>query len=317
MADVELTVIIPVYNGMPYLPEAIDSILVQKSPRFEVLIINDGSRDETVFYLNTIADDRVRIIHQENRGLCATMNRGFEEARAAIVARMDQDDISHPNRLERQFDYLKAHPEVDCVFSLTHKFGAKRSWKNIDKYQLDLVYGLTRAYDPRRDGSLLHSTMMGKRAMFLNLGGYRPAYFPADDWDLSLRMAEKYGVNVLAEPLVMYRFHDRANTYRYFTEMQHRRRWAEDCAYRRSKGLGEEGFEEYLGRSKQSKIRYFNRKRKDTAKFYMRRAGQEFLDSGYLGMVHCLLLATLLDPLSTFRRLIRLRENMFSGSASK
>ena len=93
--SIDLTVIVPIYNGMPHLAETIDSILVQRRPRFELLLINDGSSDEgrTKSYLDSLIDSRVRVIHKDNEGLCLTLNLGFREARGSYVARIDQDDL--------------------------------------------------------------------------------------------------------------------------------------------------------------------------------------------------------------------------------
>ena len=83
----QITVGIPVYNGMPYLPESVESILRQDYNDFEILIINDGSTDDSVDYLHSLRDPRLRILHQENRGLTATLNRMLSEATTPWLAR--------------------------------------------------------------------------------------------------------------------------------------------------------------------------------------------------------------------------------------
>src|SRR5215467_10319740 len=105
---IDLTVIVPIHNGMPHLAETIDSILVQRRPSFELLLINDGSNDEgrIKIGLGSLTDSRVRVIHKDNEGLCLTMNLGFREARGNYVARVDQDDLCAPCRFEVQHTYL-------------------------------------------------------------------------------------------------------------------------------------------------------------------------------------------------------------------
>ena len=194
--SIDLTVIVPIYNGMPHLAETIDSILVQRRPRFELLLINDGSSDEgrTKSYLDSLTDSRVRVIHKDNEGLCLTMNLGFREARGSYVARVDQDDLCAPHRFEVQHTYLESHRTVDVVFSHTYKFGDKQVWHNPDKMSGGTAQRRVVTYDALQHGSILHSTMMGRRSVFLDIGGYRQAYYPADDYDLGLRLTEQYTV---------------------------------------------------------------------------------------------------------------------------
>lgn len=309
MHDPALTVIIPVYNGHAYLPETVEAVLSQdRGPLFELLIVDDGSTDQSLTYLRSLDDPRIRIIEQNHEGLPATMNRGIEQALAPIIARVDQDDICIPGRMKRQFEYLRANPEVDCVFSLVERFGASRRWIWHDKVSGELLDG-RRRYDPGKDGCLLHNTLMGKRDAFLHVGGYRSAFYPSDDWDLLLRLSERCTVHVIPEALVRYRFHAGANTYHYYWKMQQVCRWAEDCARRRIAGQEEDDFDEYLERSTRPLHRHWNNKRKDRAGFYMRKAGQRFLDGHYLSPFwHCLL-GALLDPIAIYSRVRNLWRN--------
>src|SRR4030042_1971241 len=100
-----------VYNGEKYLKEAVESILNQTFRDFEFIIINDGSTDGTGAILASYQqkDARIRIYNQENQGLIASLNRGCQLARGEYIARMDADDISLPQRLQRQLDYMEAH----------------------------------------------------------------------------------------------------------------------------------------------------------------------------------------------------------------
>ena len=106
MSAPSLTVAMSVYNNGPYVGEAIDSILGQSFGDFEFMIVNDGSTDETPAVIDdrAVRDSRIRVIHQENRGFIASLNRLFAEARSPWIARMDGDDISHPERLDFHSD---------------------------------------------------------------------------------------------------------------------------------------------------------------------------------------------------------------------
>src|SRR5688572_5358734 len=112
-----VSVVLPVYNGQQYIHEAVSSIQNQSFQDFEFLIVDDGSTDDTPAILQEFArrDDRIRLYHQENSGLISSLNRMCRVARGLYIARMDADDISLPNRLRRQIDYLDSHSDVGIV----------------------------------------------------------------------------------------------------------------------------------------------------------------------------------------------------------
>ena len=109
-----ISVLMPVYNAAPYLAEAIESILNQTFTDFEFLIIDDGSTDRSAEIVNAYArkEERIRFLSRENRGLPATLNELASMARAPLLARMDADDISTPDRFEKQVAFLADSPDV-------------------------------------------------------------------------------------------------------------------------------------------------------------------------------------------------------------
>jgi glycosyltransferase involved in cell wall biosynthesis len=107
-----VTVLMPVYNGEKHLREAIESILNQTFRDFELLIINDGSNDNSEKIILSYSDQRIRLINQENNGLSNSLNKGINLSNGEFVARMDQDDISLNNRLEEQIKFMDANPDV-------------------------------------------------------------------------------------------------------------------------------------------------------------------------------------------------------------
>lgn len=119
-----VTVLMPVYNGAAYLREAIDSILAQTFGDFELLILNDGSTDDSAAIARSYGDPRIRVHdNPRNLKLIATLNLGLALARGRYVARMDGDDIAHPERLARQVAFLDDHPEVGVVGCWLETFG--------------------------------------------------------------------------------------------------------------------------------------------------------------------------------------------------
>ena len=110
-----VSVILPVYNGSKTIKRAVESILSQTFGDFEFLIINDGSKDDTPEILDSFDDNRIRILHQENRGLVFSLNRGIKNSQGKYIARMDADDIALPDRLQKQVDFMGKNPSVGIL----------------------------------------------------------------------------------------------------------------------------------------------------------------------------------------------------------
>lgn len=200
----KISVILPVYNGKTYLEESINSILSQSYADFELLIINDGSKDESDVLIDQFNDPRIRIFHQQNMGLAATLNKGISLSRGEFIARQDQDDVSFSTRFEKQLQFLEAHPGVGMV-------GASAEiWNN---GQL-----VTRYHQHPTDPNLLkisllfnnyfvHSSVMIRRTVFDNVGVYSEdkSRQPPEDYELWSRISRQYKVANLSETLLAYR----------------------------------------------------------------------------------------------------------------
>jgi glycosyltransferase involved in cell wall biosynthesis len=299
MKSPEVTIVIPVYNGARYLGETIHSFLSQSFKNFELLAIDDGSTDASSDIVRSFKDDRVRLIRQKNSGLVYTLNRGIEEARAPYIARSDQDDISFPDRLERQINAINSHPDVVGVLSYYIKFGSRHRWFNSDKFTV--VKSQVTKYEPLKDGCLLASTLLAKTGALRSIHGYRQDYYPADDFDLECRLAEAGKVLVMREPLVAYRFHAASNTYQVFADMRQKMSWTRDSYHRRSQNLEELTFDQFLAAQPQRMVR----NRIDTAKLQMRIAGQHYLDGRYFRSAGHLLAALTLDPKEIVERVMQ------------
>lgn len=294
MMNLEVSVLVPIYNGSAYLAETIRSLLSQTFRDFELLAIDDGSTDASAEIVRSFKDERVRLIQKKNGGLCEALNLGIAEAKAPYIARCDQDDISYPERLERQLQVMREHPEALGLFAYSTKFGSRRRWSNADK--MIMAKGEVKDYQPMEDGCVLCSTMLAQTAALRSIGGFRQAYYPADDWDMECRLAEAGRVLILREPLIAYRFQTSANTYRVFAEMQKKARWTKDSYRRRLQSTPELTFEQFLRSQPNGIFLRLRRYRKDSAKLHMRTAGQRYLDGQYAAAAVHLLAAVLLQP---------------------
>lgn len=202
-----VSVIMPVHNAAPFLREAITSILGQTFTDFELIIVNDGSTDGSGAIIDSFSDARIRAFHQANQGISAALNAGIEQAHAPLIARMDADDVSLPERLARQVDFLRTHPNVAVVASFV-------DFLNVDG-EVTGVWDTDRAAHDEasidgllpRTNCIAHPTVMLRREA-LGALRYDPRQHGAEDWDLWLRLRSRgHRIAKIPEALVRYRMH--------------------------------------------------------------------------------------------------------------
>lgn len=189
-----ISVILPFFNAQDFLEEAIDSVLNQTFKNFELILINDGSYDDSLSIAESFKniDNRVKIITQCNRGMAIALNKGIELSKADIIARMDGDDICHPDRLKMQFEKLKSMPENSLVSTLVQPFsihkiseGSQRYfyWLNSKVSHDQIIEGLF------KESPIIHPSVMFTKKAFLDSGKYLE-YNGPEDYDLWLKMAQ-------------------------------------------------------------------------------------------------------------------------------
>ncbi|WP_153133165.1 glycosyltransferase family 2 protein [Dechloromonas hortensis] len=202
-----VSVVLPVYNGEAYLREAVESILAQTFGDFELIVINDGSKDGSGEILRELAarDPRVVLVERPNAGLVTTLNEGVARARAEFIARMDADDVARPERFGLQYARLVAEPQLGVLGS---------SIQIIDKvggFIRQGDYPVTPAETLRfleHGCPVAHPAVMMRRDAVLKAGGYRKVFSHCEDYDLWLRISELgYCIANLPQPLLNYRMH--------------------------------------------------------------------------------------------------------------
>jgi len=204
MTEPRVSVIMPVYNGAADLRRALDSVLNQTFRDFEVIAINDGSKDESGALLDGVADPRVTVIHQENMGLAATLNRGLSLARGELIARQDQDDLSHPERFARQVAQMDK--DADCILLGTAAdiwIGDEPTERGHDHPTRHEIL----AFELLFNNPFVHSSIMMRREAVLAVGGYTTDRDrqPPEDYELWSRMSRYGKVANLADRLLVYR----------------------------------------------------------------------------------------------------------------
>jgi GT2 family glycosyltransferase len=202
-----LSVMMPVYNGAAYLREAIDSVLAQTVQDFELLIMDDGSTDDTPAILEHYAgqDQRVRLFLRPHQGLIASCNELLRLATTEIVAVAHADDICLPDRLERQLAVMSEDSSLWILGTtaiLIDKRGRQRRRWRVPTGSVAVNSELERRC------CMVHSSCMMRAGNILAIGGYRPAYECAEDYDLFLRASEHGKVDNLAMVGVLYRQHE-------------------------------------------------------------------------------------------------------------
>jgi glycosyltransferase involved in cell wall biosynthesis len=199
----KITVLMSVYNGEKHLKESIDSILNQTFEDFEFLIITDPSTDKSIEIIKSYTDKRIKLVQNEQKqGLVNSLNIGLDIANGKYIARMDCDDISLPQRLQKQFDFMETHPDIGICGSLVQPFGAGNHiiWRTPEHHD-QIVSKMIFA------SSLFHPTVMIRKSSINGLY-YDPECTEAEDYEFWARIADKIEFANIQEILVKYRVHE-------------------------------------------------------------------------------------------------------------
>ncbi len=301
-----ISVLMPVYNGERFIRQAIDSILNQTYPHFEFVIVNDGSTDGTAAILDEYAarDSRVRPIHQRNMDQPAALNVGIEAASYDWIAIIDHDDISLPNRLEREVQTIQANPTVRAVGAWAHEVDER------GRIMGDITIGPPTVADFRRMRAqnswvtFVHASVMFHRPTVQALGGYRPAFGSAADSDLWSRIADEHDLITIPEFLVHYRVHLSSMSYTRFFEQTEVVRWIRACQDARRAGEPEPTIDELQDREGGVlRLKRLLVIRQDLLSLLLRRRRVARWEdrSGYAAAMF--ILASFLDPMRSYRRI--------------
>jgi glycosyltransferase involved in cell wall biosynthesis len=201
-SKVQISVLLPVYNGEKYLKDSIDSILNQSFIDFELIIVNDGSNDNSDIIIKSYTDGRIKYIkHNLNTGLVNSLNAAIATAKGKFLARMDQDDIAQQNRLELQYQFLEKNETCVLLGTQIKVLGnniISKMYCESDELKTALIFGNTFA----------HSTIMMRKSIIDRYQlKYETDYEHAEDYGLWIRLSNYGDINNLNEVGVMYRKH--------------------------------------------------------------------------------------------------------------
>jgi glycosyltransferase involved in cell wall biosynthesis len=205
-----VTVLLTCYNHLPYLREAWNSLLSQTYSDWEVIALDDGSTDGTREWLRSLSDPRLRVVLNEvNLGTYETLNVGLRLAAGEFVAVFNDDDLWAPTKLSRQVDMMDSHPAVGLVH--TDGWFIDGEGRERRDSPLGFEFPRTETGDQRLAliyaNKIIASAVLTRRECFSQLGEFNRAYFGSGDWEMWLRIADRWHIGFVPEPLTMYRVH--------------------------------------------------------------------------------------------------------------
>jgi glycosyltransferase involved in cell wall biosynthesis len=205
------TVVLPVFNGEATIGDTINSVIGQTFEDFELLVINDGSTDDTRSIVEGVLDDRLKLFNFENRGLAASRNRGIKKSKAKLIAFIDADDIWMADKLQHQIDKITANQSAGLVYSWTDFIDEKGQFLN-------------RGSRSRVEGDVFRTLLTDnfvncgsnpliRKSVFDDVGMFDETVNAAADWDMWLRIANKYSFTYYPAADILYRIHSGSMSY--------------------------------------------------------------------------------------------------------
>jgi glycosyltransferase involved in cell wall biosynthesis len=200
-----VTVLVPTYNRAAFINDAIHTILAQTFTDFEIVVIDDGSNDETTDVLATFNDSRLRVLRQSHRGISAAMNAGLADARGRYISRLDSDDLWQPELLATLVPVLEAQPDVGVVYAqadaLDHGVPVHHLQGLPLRYPDDSLRSLV------YDDCTCNIALLARRECFERAGPYDEGLIANEDWDMWLRVARHYRFVFIERVLARIRWH--------------------------------------------------------------------------------------------------------------
>ncbi len=201
--NVMISIIIPAYNSAKYLPETIDSILAQGMRDYEIIIIDDGSTDNTREVIDKF-NAKIKYIYQKQKGAAAARNRGIRNSRGDYIAFLDADDIWLPQKIRLQMQYFNNNPEISIIYTDAQVFDERGLiWHSANRHMR--MYSGKIYYKLFLENFIHTSSVILKRACLERVGLFDESLGPCEDYEFWLRLARDYEFAFINKPLVKYR----------------------------------------------------------------------------------------------------------------
>ncbi len=237
-----VSILMPVYNAGEFLRIAIDGILSQTFTDFEFVIINDGSTDNSKQIIKSYTDERIVYLKQENQGVARTLNNGLKICKGKYIRRHDADDLSTPNSLKEQVEFIEQNPNVGLVSSrqvymtengkITKKYGLPNDAFFQGK---EYKYITLENFTYKSSSPVVHGTVLFEKELVSKLGNYRPEFLTSEDNDLWTRILEHKKIAILNSKSYFQRLHGGAATIKHKSSLTFYREKVKDFAIERQK----------------------------------------------------------------------------------
>lgn len=291
----------PAFNTARYIAEAIESVRAQTVTDWRLLVIDDGSKDDTLAIAQKIAavDSRISVLTQPNAGIANTLNSGLEMLDdAEWVFLMHADDVMMPNRLERQAAFIRANPDLAVASSLVYYINCAGKTVGRGRSPFTDPKAVEAAVKRAEMIAVNHPACALRRSAVRSVGGYRQAFWPAEDCDLWSRIVEHgYRVAVQDEFLLKYRIHGTSASISRARLIQQKTIWLERCILARRKGDAEPTWEQF--QSERLHFPFFtrlNHSRRELGRTFYQAAVHHIATREYARLVPKMLAATVLEP---------------------
>lgn len=303
-----ISVVMPAYNAEKYIDSAIESILNQTFQEFELIVIDDGSSDNTLGIIKSYAekDNRVKVLQSEHVGASQARNLAIARAQYEWIAMMDADDIALPERFEKQIKAARANPKVVAWGTYVYHMNSQGKTLSLNT----LGPSTEQEFEWQRANghvtSLFQPTALIKKDIILQLGGYVSGYEPAEDFELFARIADFGPILVIPEALVLYRVHSQSASMQKFFKQKLIGDYIINRYRRKLAGQTILSLDEYI---KQQNEKPFLSSLRDRISilgmFYYRNAGLNIADKQYLKGIFYLAISCVLTPQYSAGRLWR------------
>ena len=319
-----ISVVMPAYNAAAYISEAIASIRLQTFRDFELIVVDDGSADDTVKIASAhaVQDERIRILSCDHAGIGAALNLGGREAKYPWIAVMDADDVALPERLEIQMAAVIANPRIVALGTAVYHMAAGRAL-GVSRLGPESEAEYYRRRQTGEDICLNHPTTLMKREIWLESGGYDVAFSGCEDFEMFDRIAAYGPILALAEPLQYYRVHHGSISMRRFFAQRTISRYITARNKARIFDEPQMSFEEFVSACRQRPLgARLRRYVEDLSYYHYRKAGIYYGENNYPTALFHLGLSTFLRPNYVLPRLWRQRlspesrQRMMKGRAA-
>lgn len=294
-----ISVIMAAYNAKDFIAQAIESILNQTYRELELIIIDDGSTDNTleIIKLYSAKDSRIRILQSDHLGTPSARNLGVSEAKYAWVAIMDADDIALPERFEQQIHATKTNPKVVVWGTYAHHISATGEVLSLVRQGVVNEEDFYNLWNSGHVPFVINPTALFKKEIFLKAGGYSTDFPVSQDFELCERMGNYGPIIAIPKPLLLYRVHSRSASMSKFFLQKLLARYVVERHKSRLEGKAEPDLKLFIAQYEQKPI--LTRLKRDIGtlgQFWYRKAGLFFAEKHYVQAIWYLLLAIGSNP---------------------